>query len=149
MSALDDSQWALLMAVAARVTPETTGLDDTGKRDFKDLIDTALGQRPPAVQKQFGALLKIVRLAPVFRYGRPFDKLAPTQQDAVLAWFQDAPVTLLRKGTWGLKAMVFMGYYGRPEAASQVHWTPAFDGNTELAKHHNQRQGSKVSGEAP
>ncbi len=139
MSALDDSQWALLMAVAARVTPETAGLDDTGKRDFKGLIDTALGQRPAAVQKQFGTLLKIVRLAPVFRYGKPFDKLSPQQQDAVLAWFQDAPVTLLRKGTWGLKAMVFMGYYGRPEAAAQVHWTPEFDGNTELARRHNER----------
>jgi hypothetical protein len=139
MSALDESQWALLMAVAARVTPETAHLDAAAERDFRTLIDTALSQRPPAVQKQFGSLLKIVRLAPLFRYGKPFEKLTSEKQDAVIAWFQDAPVTLLRKGMWGLKAMVFMGYYGRPEAASQVGWTPSFDGNTELAKRHNQR----------
>lgn len=145
MSALDEDQWALLMAVAARVTPETAGLDDTAKRDFRALIDTALGQRPAAVQKQFAGLLKIVRLAPVFRYGKPFDKLPPEKQDAVIAWFQDAPVTLLRKGLWGLKAMVFMGYYGRPEAATRVGWTPTFDGNTELAKRHNQRQGGEMA----
>lgn len=145
MSALDEGQWALLMAVAARVTPETARLDDTSGRDFRNLVDTALSQRPPAVRKQFGTLLKIVRLAPLVRYGRPFDKLTPAQQDAVIAWFQDAPVTLLRKGMWGLKAMVFMGYYGRPEAATQVGWTPSFDGNTELAKRRNQRMAGETS----
>lgn len=146
MSVLDDGQWALLRAVAARVTPETAGLDATARREFQALIDLALGQRPAAVQKQFGTLLTIVRLAPLLRYGRPFDKLAPAQQDAVIAWFQDAPVTLLRKGMWGLKAMVFLGYYGRPEAAAQVGWTPSFDGNAELLARHNQRQGGDMAG---
>jgi hypothetical protein len=50
----------------------------------------------------------------------------------VLRWFEDCPVGLLRKGFWGLKAMVFMGYYGQPETNELVGYAPELDGKARL-----------------
>jgi hypothetical protein len=63
----------------------------------------------------------------VVRYGRTFPALPPTRQDAVLRWFEGAPVGLLRQGTWGLKSMIFMGYYGRAEAWKEIGYAPTLD----------------------
>jgi hypothetical protein len=47
------------------------------------------------------------------------------QQDAALRWFHDAPLAPLRHGFWGVKTLIFMGYYGRPEAAAEIGYRPA------------------------
>jgi hypothetical protein len=133
MSVLDRNQWELLLAIAHRVVPATAVLDADQEEAFRAVIEGALAQRPPEIRKQFATLLKVIRLAPVLRYGRSFDRLPAERQDAVLRWFEDAPFLVLRKGLWGLKAMVFMGYYGRPEGAAEVGYTPEFDGNARLA----------------
>lgn len=132
-SILNAAEWRLLHAVAVRVVPETAGYDATARAEFDGLVAEALGLRPPAVRRQFGVLLKLVRLAPVLRYGRPFERLSGPQQDAVLAWLQDGPVAKLRVGFWGLKAMIFLGHYGRASTAAKIGYTPSFDGNSRLA----------------
>ncbi len=134
MSALSENQWSFFMRLAGRIVPESVRLDDAGKQDFRDIVDGALSARPAKVRRQFGMLLAILRWLPMLRYGAPLDRLSPARQDAALGWFQDAPLMALRKGMWGLKAMVFMGYYGRPEGAAAVGYAPSFDGNAELAR---------------
>ncbi|MBD3857823.1 MAG: hypothetical protein IFK92_15125 [Acidobacteria bacterium] len=39
---------------------------------------------------------------------------------------------ILRKGFWGLKAMIFMGYYGQPETNEIVGYAPELDGRARL-----------------
>jgi hypothetical protein len=134
MAVLDNAQWLLLRQLAVRIVPESARLDDAQLKAFRDIVAQALGARPEGVRRQFGVLLKVLRWAPALRYGAPFERLSPEHQDAALHWFENAPVAALRKGFWGLKAMVFMGYYGRPEAARSVGYTPSFDGNAELAR---------------
>jgi hypothetical protein len=58
----------------------------------------------------------------------PFEKLPEDRQDAVLRWFQDNPLRLLRSGIWGLKTMVYLGYYGQPETNRDVGYQPALGG---------------------
>jgi hypothetical protein len=134
MEVLKPAEWEFLMCLARRIVPESSQLDPAGEAEFRAVITGALGARPAAVRRQIGILLKILRWAPVLRYGRPLDRLSPAKQIAALSWFQDGPVTLLRKGFWGLKAMVFMGYYGRAAGAQAVGWTPSLDGNAELER---------------
>ncbi len=133
MQVLEPAEWEFLLCLARRIVPETARLDSAGEDEFRAIISNALAARPAAVRRQIGILLKILRWAPVLRYGRPLERLAPASQDAALAWFQDGPVKLLRKGIWGLKAMVFMGYYGRAAGAQAVGWNPSLEGNSELA----------------
>ena len=132
MKSLSQEKAEFLQALASRIVPETTELDGSGLGRFFGIIDKALLDRPPEVRQQFATFLGLVRWAPVFRYGSPLEKLRCEKQDSVLRWFEDCPVGLLRKGFWGLKAMVFMGYYGQPETNELVGYAPDFDGRASL-----------------
>ena len=132
MKSLSQEKAEFLQALASRIVPETTELDGSGLGRFFGIIDKALLDRPPEVRQQFATFLGLVRWAPVFRYGSPLEKLRSEKQDAVLRWFEDCPVGPLRKGFWGLKAMVFMGYYGQPETNALVGYAPERDGKAHL-----------------
>jgi hypothetical protein len=132
MESLSREKAEFLRFLAARIVPETTELDQDGQKRFIDIVDRALMERPERVRGQFATFLGVLRLAPVIRYGRPFEKLGGDRQYAVLRWFEDCPVDLLRKGFWGLKAMIFMGYYGQPETNRLVGYAPQLDGGARL-----------------
>jgi hypothetical protein len=132
MKSLSSEKSEFLQVLAARIVPETTELDAAGLSRFLGIVDGALLDRPESVRKQFGTFLGVLRWSPAVRYGRRFERLAVDRQDAVLRWFEDCPVSLLRKGFWGLKAMVFMGYYGQPETNELVGYAPEIDGKAGL-----------------
>jgi len=127
MTSLSEEQAAFLLVVARRIVPEATALDERGCAQLLAIIDRALMDRGADVCRKFGVFLGVLRWAPVLRYGRIFSGLRPDRQDAVLRWFESAPLGLLRQGTWGLKAMAFMGYYGRVEAWEEIGYAPSFD----------------------
>jgi hypothetical protein len=132
MKSLAVGKVEFLRVLAARIVPETGALDAAGWGRFVAIVDNALQERNPAVRRQFGVFLGVLRWAPAVRYGSRFDALRADRQDAVLRWFEDCPVGLLRKGFWGLKAMVFMGYYGQPETHELIGYRPRFDGREGL-----------------
>ena len=132
MKSLSQEKAQFLQTLAARIVPESTELDAAGAGRFFGIIDNALQEREPSVRRQLAVLLGVLRWAPLFRYGGPFEKLRAERQDAVLRFFEDCPLSLLRKGIWGLKAMVFMGYYGQLETNELVGYAPDFDGRAGL-----------------
>ncbi len=129
MSPLSDNEWALVRTIAARIVPETAGLDAGGWARETAIIAKALEDRPPAIRRQFALFLGVIRWAPLLRYGLPFDRLRGEWQDAVLHAFMNAPVAKLRSGFWGLRVLVFMGHYGRPEVWPALRYAPSFRGN--------------------
>ena len=118
----------MFLAVAERVVPEMAGLGRRARADALALVEHQLAARPEKVRRELALLLTLIRWAPAIRYGRPFERLSPDRQDAVLAWLQDAPAAKLRAGFWGLKTLAFLGYYGRPAAAEAIHYRPSRDG---------------------
>jgi hypothetical protein len=132
MKSLSQEKAEFLQVLAARIVPETTELDAAGLGRFFGIIDGALQDRPSSVRQQFATFLGVLRWAPLVRYGSSLDKLRAERQDAVLRWFEDCPVGLLRKGFWGLKAMIYMGYYGQPETNRLVGYAPEIDGRAGL-----------------
>jgi len=127
MTSLNEERAWFLLVVAGRIVPEVAALDERGRAQLLAIIDRALADRGPEVCRKFAVFLGVLRLAPVLRYGATFSRLRPHRQDAVLRWFESAPFGLLRQGTWGLKSMVFMGYYGRAEAWEEIGYAPSFD----------------------
>ena len=132
MKSLSREKAEFLQVLATRIVPETTELDDAGLNRFFAIIDGALMDRPESVRGQFATFLGVLKWSFAVRYGRPFEHLSADQQDTVLRWFEDCPVGLLRKGFWGLKAMVYMGYYGQPETNELVGYAPDLDGRAKL-----------------
>lgn len=120
---------ALLLSIGERIAPGIARLDPAARGRVIDIIEHALASRPARLQRQLAMFLQVIRWSPIVRYGRAFDRLTPVQQDAVLRWFQNAPVAALRQGFWGVKALVYMGYYGRHEAGEEFGYRPSRSGN--------------------
>jgi hypothetical protein len=128
MKSLSGEHAAFFMVVAETITPEVASLDADGRARMEAIVDTALMDRDAATRRQIGAFLGVIRMTPILRYGRTFDRLNPDRRAAALTWFQDCPISLLRNGFWGLKVLVFMGYYGQEETWEEIGYAPDFNG---------------------
>jgi len=115
-------------ALAATIVPEASHLDEKGWADLAAIIERALADRPPAVKRQLGALVSALEWMPVARWGRRFTALDEARRARFLASVEDAPLLLLRRGFWGLRTLVFMGYYARPEAAKEIGYRASAGG---------------------
>lgn len=107
-------------ALATVFLPEAAALDAAGWQELEQTIEHALSSRPPAMRRQLILLIRALDLIPVLRYGRRFGRLAPAQALGFLNAVQDTPLLLLRRGVWGLRTLIFMGYYTRPQAAAAI-----------------------------
>lgn len=123
---------SFLLLVGERIAPGIAALDPAGRKDVEALVDRAIAARPPRIRRQLALFLQVLRWAPVLRYGRTFERLGVSQQNAVLRWFHDAPVRSFRQGFWGVKTLVFMGYYGRPGIGATIGYRPSRSGNAFL-----------------
>lgn len=110
----------IFRALATTIVPEAASLDEDGWADVERIIESALAARPPALRRQLVALILFLELRPVLRYGRRFAALDPDRRSRVLRRVQDSRLLLLRRGFWGLRTLVFMGYYTRPAAAAEI-----------------------------
>ncbi len=114
----------VLRAATTTIVPEAAGLDEAGWRDFHELVDRSLRQRPPALQRRLRIFLLLLDWSPLLRYGRRFTKLDPPGRTRILTYLEAHPLRLLRVGFWGLRALVLMGYYGRAAAAEAIGYRP-------------------------
>jgi len=59
--------------------------------------------------------------------------LPGSRQDAVLRFLEGAPLTVLRAGIWGVKTLVYMGYYGQDAIERRIQYLPSkTEGNSKL-----------------
>ena len=107
-------------ALARTIVPEAGDLDEGGWAELEQIVEHAVSTRPRRVQKQLRLLVRALDLIPLVRYGRTFRNLDRKRQTRFLESVQNAPLLLLRRGFWGLRTLVFMGYYGRAEAAKAI-----------------------------
>jgi hypothetical protein len=107
-------------AIATTVVPEAGRLDAAGWAELERLVEKTLATRPEAVRRQLRLLINAIELLPLLRRGRRFTRRSPEERARFLLRLQDAPVLLLRRGFWGLRTLVLLGYYARPEAGREI-----------------------------
>ncbi len=100
--------------LARAIVPEASALDAAGWQELESIVEEALAARPPSMRRQLVLFIRVLMALPVFRWGRGFRQLDDARRARFLASVQNSPVFLLRRGFWGLRTMVYMGYYGRP-----------------------------------
>ncbi len=120
------------LVLAGRIVPAIGSLPPEEQDEIAAVVHEALAQRDKAVQMQFRLLLEVLRWSTMPRHGRPLDKLPGAVQDEVIRRMEDSPFPRIRTGVWGLKTLVYMGYYGDPERAQQFGYAPSFEGNGRL-----------------
>lgn len=111
---------AVLRAIATTVVPEATGLDATQWDEVESIIARAIAARAPRLRRSLALYFALLEWLPLLRYGRRFSQLDAERRRRWLARLQDAPVLLVRRGFWGVRTLILMGYYGRPDAAVAI-----------------------------
>lgn len=118
----------MFRALAQTFVPETAALDEPGWAQVEAIVEQALSERPPKVRRQFVLLIRILESLPLVRWGRRFSALDAATRLRFLEALQRSPVLLLRRGVWGIRTLVFMGYYARPDAGALIGYRAAARG---------------------
>ena len=104
-------------AIASVVVPATTSLDDTGWQRVEAIVEQALAQRPARVRRQLVVFIRLIDALALARHRHRFRFLDEARRARLLERLQDAPVLLLRRGFWGLRTLIYMGWYAQPATA--------------------------------
>jgi len=105
----------------ARATPEEwSALEAT--------VDGALARRPAALQHQVAAFLRLLDLWSRLRHRTGLTRLGPAKRQALVESFARSPLLLLRRGVWGLRTLVMMGWYTQDSVIRALGYRAAPEG---------------------
>ena len=100
--------------------PEIVELDETGWARLLEIAESALSARPPGVRRQVVLLVRALDSLALIRHGWRLATLDPARRRRFLDSMQRSRLLLVRRGVWGLRSLVFMGYYAHPEIHEQL-----------------------------
>lgn len=106
--------------LARTIVPETAALGEADWDEVEAIVEDALAQRPPAIQRQLKVFIRLLNALPLFRSGRTFRGLDDDRRARFLHSIQNSRLFLFRRGFWGVRTLVYMGYYAREEAYRRV-----------------------------
>ena len=107
-------------SLAATILPSAAQLDAGEWQDVETRIEAALRARPPRLRRQLRLLVLALEWSPLLRHGRRFSSLDAPRRSEILERVQRSPALLVRRGFWGLRTLVLLGYYGRPETHAAI-----------------------------
>lgn len=114
----------LFRALVTTVVPEAVTLDEPAWHELESLVEQALGDRPPALQRQLRIFLRVIQWWPILRHGKRFTALSLSTRTRFLCYLQDHRVERIRVGFWGLRTLALFGYYGRQQAREFIGYRP-------------------------
>jgi hypothetical protein len=116
-----------LRSLAQSFVPETASASEAEWRELEARIEAALASRPPAMRRQLALFVRVLDTAARIRYLGGLSRLDPPQRTALLEWFSRSPLLSFRRGIWGLRTLVMLGWYTQPSVQSAVGYraTPA------------------------
>jgi hypothetical protein len=99
--------------VAEAFVPETADAGPDAWNAVERLVAEALAARPPAVRRQVALFLRVLDLAALLQTGRPLRRLDPARRATLIERIGRSRLLALRRGVWGLRTLVFLGWYGQ------------------------------------
>lgn len=135
-----ERQARFLLHLGETVAPGVAALDRRGQKRFRMIIRLMLLRRSNMERLQVRLFLLVLRWLPAPVFFRPFERIPASAQTWILLRFENAPIKLFRAGFWGLKTLIFMGYYGQLAIAKKVRYEPDLRRGNELLLHNEAAQ---------
>ena len=112
----------------ATFVPATAKLSPSELAPVLARVDARLAAEPPTLHKQLRLLVRVLWWLPLLTHLRTMGGLAPAQRQRFLERLQDGSLAKLRLGIWGLRTLLFVGWYGDPEVQAQLGYRPNVGG---------------------
>jgi hypothetical protein len=109
-----------LRAIGSVVLPSPDALDDEGWAAAESIIEGAMAAKPTSVKLQLRLFLKTVNLLPLVTTGRTLGTLPFEKRKAFVERLHRSPLMPLRRGLWGIRTLLFMGYYNQERVRTAI-----------------------------
>jgi hypothetical protein len=114
------SPWPAFRALAQCFIPETARATDSQWGALESAVATALAARPARLRRQVLLFVRLIDITARARYGTGFAGLGTTRGTALLEGLAASRVLLFRRGVWGLRTLVMMGWYTDPAVTAAL-----------------------------
>jgi hypothetical protein len=111
---------AFVPAIATATAAEWSALEAA--------IEHAVSTRHPALRRQLALLLRAIAWLARLRYGRVLERLSPAELDRLLTSLSISRIALLRRGIWGLRTLIMLGWYTQPGVAASLGYRASAEG---------------------
>ncbi len=112
-------------ALATVFVPETSGIDEPAWHRLEAIVTGALATRPPGLRRQVVLFVRALDLLALARHGRRLATLDQATRTGLVERVGSSRLLLFRRGVWGLRTLVHMGWYGQPEVQSSLGYRAA------------------------
>lgn len=110
----------ILRALAPAFVPELEGASPVQWATLEQTIGDAMARRPAPLQRQLGWFLTLLTLAAYVRFGRSVTRTSIPDRRQLLDRLARSPLLMVRRGVWGLRTLVMMGWYTQPEVMTAI-----------------------------
>ena len=117
-----------IQPVLATFVPATARLTLAELGPVLARVDARLTDEPAALQRQLRLFVRVLWWLPVFTYFKTLGGLTAEQRERFLTAMQDSRLTKLRLGIWGLRTLLFLGWYGDPAVQAKLGYRPNIGG---------------------
>ena len=107
-------------ALATSFIPETAGASDAEWAELEARVGRALAARPATMRQQLGLFLLLLDAAAQLRHLTRFTALDAPRRTALLASLACSRVLLIRRGIWGLRTLIMLGWYTQPSVVGAL-----------------------------
>ncbi len=107
-----------LRVLAVGFVPELAGATAAEWTALEAAVEQVVASRPSPLRRRLALLLRAIGWAARLRYGRALVRLAPAQRDQLLERLSLSRFVLLRRGIWGLRTLIMLGWYTQPDVAA-------------------------------
>lgn len=107
-------------AISIAFIPEVATLGDDDWLEVEAIVERALAARPAKVRRQLALFTRLLDVIAFAHTGHTISGLSPHQRWRLLDELSKSPLLPIRRGVWGLRTLVFMGYYARPNVAAEI-----------------------------
>jgi hypothetical protein len=116
-----------LRALATSFVPETALATDAQWAALEAAVERAVSAKPPSLRRQLAWLIRLLDVAARIRYGGRLERLSSARRVALLTGMAESRVLLFRRGIWGLRTLMMLGWYTQPDVAAELgyHASPA------------------------
>jgi len=109
-----------LRAIGGVILPDPEALDEDGWLAAEAIMEEALAGKPDEIKGQIRLFLRLVNLLPILTTGRTLTTLPPEKRSAFLTRLQRSSLMPIRRGVWGVRTLIFMGYYNQDEVREKI-----------------------------
>lgn len=109
-----------LRPLARAILPEAAQFGELDWHIMEERVGGALADKSPRMLRQLGIFVRLIGILGLLRHGRRLATIPDHQLRALLERLERSPLLLIRRGVWGLRTLVFLGHYTRPEAAAAI-----------------------------